>query len=170
MPQRVQMCYNIFIKLYYIKKLDEVNGIKKENRMKRFRFDWVILLLVIAFLSFLLGYAVGKRKPSNEIRVVTTRQREESSQQASSETTDDSTAKLPEAEASYGEAALNLNTATKAELITLPGIGEVLAQRIVDYREANGIFRSVEDLLLVDGIGEKILSRIRDYITVEEMP
>jgi competence protein ComEA len=65
-----------------------------------------------------------------------------------------------------GGGLINVNTATAAELETLPGIGEVLAQRIVDYRTEHGPFRSVEDLLDVSGIGEAILGDIRDLVTV----
>ena len=62
------------------------------------------------------------------------------------------------------------NRATAQELTTLPGIGEVLAQRIVDYREAHGPFRSVEELIAVEGIGEGKLEKLRELVTVEEEP
>ena len=61
---------------------------------------------------------------------------------------------------------IDLNTATVDELQLLPSIGEVRAQAIVDYREANGPFTYVEDLRNVKGIGEGILSAIMDYATV----
>lgn len=59
-----------------------------------------------------------------------------------------------------------VNRATAAELETLPGVGPVLASRIVAYREQNGPFSSVEDLLSVPGIGEAKLAALRDLITV----
>ena len=65
---------------------------------------------------------------------------------------------------------LDLNHATAQELTTLPGIGEVLAQRIVDYREAHGPFRSVDELIAVEGIGEGKLEKLRELVTVEEEP
>ena len=65
---------------------------------------------------------------------------------------------------------LNINTATVGQLETLDGIGQVLAQRIVDYRNANGPFASVDDLLEVNGIGPGILETIRPQITTEEEP
>ena len=65
---------------------------------------------------------------------------------------------------------LNINTATAAQLETLDGIGPVLAQRIVEYREANGPFASVEGLLEVKGLGPGILEAIRPQITAEEEP
>lgn len=63
---------------------------------------------------------------------------------------------------------VNINTADVEELDTLPGIGPVLAQRIVDWRTANGAFAAPEDLMLVDGIGEATWENIRDFIITEE--
>lgn len=60
---------------------------------------------------------------------------------------------------------VNINTASAAELELLPGVGPALAGRIVAHREANGAFKSVDDLILVRGIGEKSLERIRPYVT-----
>jgi competence protein ComEA len=61
---------------------------------------------------------------------------------------------------------VNINSASAVELEALPGIGEVIAQEILDYRTANGPFASVDDLLDVSGIGEVTLENIRDLVTV----
>ena len=61
---------------------------------------------------------------------------------------------------------VNLNTADQAALETLPRIGPALAQRIIDWRDENGRFRSVDDLLAVPGIGEKLLAGVREKVTV----
>lgn len=61
---------------------------------------------------------------------------------------------------------VNVNTASATELEALPGIGEVIAQRIVDHRTANGPFGSVDELMEVSGIGEAILGSIRELVTV----
>ena len=67
-------------------------------------------------------------------------------------------------------AALNLNTATKEELIALPGIGPAKAQAILDYRKANGAFKSVEELKDVKGIGAKRYEKIKSDLTVVGAP
>ena len=61
---------------------------------------------------------------------------------------------------------VNINTASKKELDALPGIGETLAQRIIDYRSANGPFSTVDELTKVKGIGEKTLEKLKPYATV----
>ncbi len=63
-------------------------------------------------------------------------------------------------------ATVNVNTATPEELETLPGIGEVLAAAIVQFREEHGPFTSVDQLLDVSGIGEVTLEELRDFVTV----
>jgi competence protein ComEA len=64
-------------------------------------------------------------------------------------------------------AKVNINTATVEQLTTLPGVGEAIAQAIVDYRDNNGAFRSADDLLQVKGIGEKKLEGIRGMVVVK---
>ena len=61
---------------------------------------------------------------------------------------------------------VNLNTATQAELESLPGVGPVTAQSILDWRAANGRFTSVEELLEVDGIGDATLADLAPYVTL----
>ena len=63
-------------------------------------------------------------------------------------------------------AALNLNTATKDELVALPGIGPAKAQAIVDYRNQHGPFRSLDELRKVKGIGEKLFLQLKPDLTL----
>jgi len=62
---------------------------------------------------------------------------------------------------------ININTATVEELAALPGIGPVIAQRIVAHREKNGAFRRVEELLIIRGISRKKFEKIKPLITTE---
>ena len=61
---------------------------------------------------------------------------------------------------------MNLNTASAAALEELPGVGPVLAQRIVDWRTEHGRFTSVDELGEVSGIGEKMFAQLQDKVTV----
>ena len=65
--------------------------------------------------------------------------------------------------------AVNINTAGKAELMSVRGIGEKRAEAIIAYRDKNGPFKSVEDLESVQGIGPAILKDNRDSLTVGEV-
>ena len=63
-------------------------------------------------------------------------------------------------------APVNLNTASVAQLETLPGIGKATAERILEYRQKNGSFKKVEDLMNVRGVGEKSFLKLKPLVTV----
>ena len=65
-------------------------------------------------------------------------------------------------------APINLNTATVAQIATLPGVGPKAAERIVEYRQKNGGFKKIEELMNVKGIGEKSFLKLKPLITVVE--
>ena len=64
------------------------------------------------------------------------------------------------------DSKVNINTASKEKLETLPGVGETTAQKIIDYREANGKFKTIEDIKNVSGIGDAKYESLKDKITV----
>ena len=80
-------------------------------------------------------------------------------------------ASKPSAAVKNGDASIapvNLNTATQAQLETLPGIGAKAAQRILEYRQKNGSFKKLEDLMNVKGIGEKSFLKLKPRLTVTD--
>ena len=114
-----------------------------------------LLGLTAAFLLMTTGYFLGARSAADPYRVDT-------QYPAAAEIATPS-----EAPPAAPEGAVNINTATAAELETLPGIGEKRAADIVADRAANGPFRIPEDLTRVKGIGEGTLAGLIEYITVE---
>ena len=116
---------------------------------------WILALITGVFAAFVLGFFAGRNLNRTPVQI----------QQLPAVTV---AATLPEetgATAPTEPGILDINTASAAQLQTLPGIGEVIAQRIVDYREANGPFRSVGELTRVEGIGQKRLEAIWDLVT-----
>ena len=156
---------------------------------KDFKIEWILSAAALALICFTLGFFLGRNSLMPGAVTIETEQRELSEEQpeepAALEEPEPSaavpngtepSAVLPngtEADAPSGEGKsdeagglLNLNTATAAELETLPGIGAVLAQRIVDYRTEHGPFSAVEDIMKVSGIGDKKYEAIESLITV----
>ncbi len=76
----------------------------------------------------------------------------------------------PTKAAGAAPAILNLNTATAEQLDSLPGVGAKMAARIIEYRQKNGPFKKIEDLMNVRGIGEKNFLKLKPLITVGGKP
>ncbi len=113
----------------------------------------VLTAAAALLLGFLIAFTAAGANPGGTFTVYGERETE-----------------LPEPEApGYNieeRGKIDVNTALANELADLPGIGPALAGRIVEYREANGLFSGTEDLLNVSGIGEKTLEGMLPYITV----
>jgi len=123
---------------------------------------YVLLSLFGLFLALLIGVFIGRSSVSGLIVIPENATNlQQGAVHYDEEIVDDPV--LP-SESNSGK--ININTASVSLLQTLPNVGEVLAQRIVDYRNENGNYTAPEDLLLVEGIGEKRLEQIREYITV----
>jgi len=121
-----------------------------ETRQKTVRCEWALLGLTGLFLCLLLGLYFHDRAEAEAPALVET------------------ALSVPVEEVRPDPSPLDLNAASEEELTALPGIGEELARRIVEYREANGPFESVEELTEVSGIGPGKLAAMERLVTVED--
>ena len=118
----------------------------------------ILVTVTCVFAAFLGGFHIGRSLNRAPVQIY----------QLPKPTMEDA---LPEADPEETvptePKALNINTATAEEFDALPGIGLVLAQRIIAHRTEIGGFTAVEELLQVNGIGEAKLTELLDLITVE---
>ncbi|MBE6948464.1 MAG: ComEA family DNA-binding protein [Ruminococcaceae bacterium] len=120
--------------------------------MKNKRFETVIIAVTLIFATFTLGFFIGRNSVEGSFTVETQNIIVEANDTNSDEDI----------------AVININTADLETLVELPGIGEAIAQRIIDYREANGDFKTIEDIKNVSGIGESVYKNIQLLITVSD--
>ena len=152
--------------------------------MKNKGISWLIYCIMAVLCAFSLGWVLGSGGTHETVTVQVSSQPQETqaspapqetqTPEAPEETQEEAPLELEEAEqqtpqlsAPTEEEPLNLNTATQAELELLPGIGPVLAQAILDYRDSFGGFSAKEQLMEVSGIGEKRYAAVEALITVE---
>ncbi len=152
--------------------------------MKNKGISWLIYCIMAVLCAFSLGWVLGSGGTHETVTVQVSSQPQETQEspapqetqtpEAPEEIQEETPPELEEAEqqtpqlsAPTEEAPLNLNTATQAELELLPGIGPVLAQAILDYRDSFGGFSAKEQLKEVSGIGEKRYAAVEALITVE---
>ena len=118
----------------------------------------VILPVITAlFAGLTLGLFLGRNPAGGSVTVSVPARQVSAAAPAETQT---------EPSAQAASLPVNINTADAAELAALPGIGEVLAQRILDYRRVHGDFSAVEQLTNVEGIGEGKLESILELITI----
>lgn len=112
-----------------------------------------LIIICCIFISFTFGFFIGRNLNHTDVEISKIPETSESRP-------NDNTNTQPT------DQRININTADENQLQMLPGIGETLARRIVEYRDANGPFTNVTQLMNVDGIGSGRLEAIIDYITV----
>ena len=126
--------------------------------MKNNGFAAVIICVSAALVIFTAGFFTGRSSLRADFTVETQypvqQQAEETVRQVDDRTD------------TRSDGLVNINTADVDELCELPGIGPALAQRIMDYREANGDFEYIDDIRNVEGIGDVTFANIRGMITV----
>ena len=119
----------------------------------------LLAVVTVLFVGFTLGLFVGRNTGSGTVTLAVPAQMQTAptaAATAAAETVPEETVSFP----------VNINTADADTLTALPGIGQVLAERILAYRQQNGPFRVIEEITKVEGIGEKKAEAILDLITV----
>ena len=131
---------------------------------------WAFGILAAVLLAFLLGFALGRNTREGSVSVYygafTPPELTASAEKRQTVAADASDGSEPATETTSAPTEsdpVNINTASLEDLQRLPGVGPVIAQRIIDYRETNGPFSNVEALINVKGIGEKTLAKILEY-------
>ncbi len=133
--------------------------------------EGIAVLLTVILLSLALGFYVGRDTAEGAVVIEAAKPEVISELQSQitepPETTPEAAASLEDSVIpSEPEYPLDINTATVDDLDDLPKIGPVLAQRIIDYRNANGDFQFIEELMNVEGIGEGIFEKIKEFVEV----
>lgn len=120
----------------------------------------ILVIITLVFAAFTCGLYIGRSHTGTSISVSV----RPAMQTLPPETIE--AAPAPSEETVSITFPIDINLATKEQFMMLPGIGDVLAQRILDYRQENGPFSRPEDLMKVRGIGKKRMEEILELITI----
>ena len=159
--------------------------------MRLRRVEFVIIGVTLAFICFMGGFFVGRNISAVNIVSLEAGSTEhgthvevqfefggsaETSEQPAASTEIREPAQetrpqfseqnVPVGEPRSGDGKININTASQTELTDLPGVGNTISARIVEYRQQHGDFRSIDDIMNVSGIGERRFEAIKDLITI----
>ena len=128
-------------------------------------YRYLIAAAAALAVMFSLGFFFGRLTVPYEVSADLERSSGVSAPQVTAEETE---AETSTAAQDVPAGPININTATKEELMTLPGVGEVLAGRIIAYRETYGKFVTTQQLMDVSGIGEQRYAQLAGLVTVGE--
>jgi comEA protein len=131
------------------------------------KLSWVLTLLLVAVTAFVLGQNLTTFKASQpDDSIPATSEPTNSAISAIEQAIQEDTSTAVDNAASQPTGLISLNSATLAELDKLPGIGPSKAQAIIDYRQQNGQFVRIEDLMNVKGIGQKTFDSLKGQISL----
>ena len=128
--------------------------------MKYHKYEVAVVAITLAFICFVAGFFVGRSRQKGVITITT--------QEKTDVVLDEDAEKTENSEEITSDGLININTANKAVLSELEGIGEELAGRIIAYRTENSEFESIYEIMEVPGIGEGKFAAIKEYISVGE--
>lgn len=169
----VSLAVNAFMRPERLYNHSFFNILKEWSVMKNLKkTETAVILLTLLCLFFTAGYFVGRGTAVSPVNidklpsVSKSGLTEGSSASEGSSGTGNDLSVSGASDTTGNRAEININTASLAELVELPGIGDVIAQRIIDYRASIGGFKRIDQIQSVKGIGEKIYGGIKDLITV----